>query len=154
MHGTIVEQGSDDHSGRSYKIQTTKVGFTITRTLSHVKDTPITAENYLRNKISKSNIPQATGKFGTLVNHFTKLCKHEQSREDETNRSVMVKGAPMSKPHLWQLLRNADQSGNSSVWQNDSKKDTHTHTHTHTEQINTTQEIVTTTRSGGTIRNP
>ena len=52
MHGTIIGHKSEEHDRRRYKIRVTKTGCTITRTKKHVKDTPISADDCLRNEMS------------------------------------------------------------------------------------------------------
>ena len=41
MHATTVGHGTNDHKGRSYKIQVMKIGCIITRMKRHVRATPI-----------------------------------------------------------------------------------------------------------------
>ena len=55
MYGTAEGCGADENSGKCYEIRVTKMGYTITRTKRHIKTTPITAEDYLRNDVSKTN---------------------------------------------------------------------------------------------------
>ena len=49
----VVDKGDDNHHNRSYKIQVTKTGRTIKCNRQHIKPTPITAENFLCNQLSK-----------------------------------------------------------------------------------------------------
>ena len=55
MQETEVWYASDDHHGRSYKIQVTEMSHITTRTRRHVKITQITAEEHLRNEVSKED---------------------------------------------------------------------------------------------------
>ena len=54
---------------------------TVTRFRRHVKSTPITAEDSLRNEMSKTNLPETIGKFNELLHHFA-----EQNDDIESNR--------------------------------------------------------------------
>ena len=49
-HGTVVGIGNHNHNNRSYIIRFTKTGCIITRNSKHIKTTPITAEQYLRDQ--------------------------------------------------------------------------------------------------------
>ena len=85
MPRAITGHRSDYHSGRSYKIRVIKMGHMITRTERHVKTKPITVEDFIRNEMSKNNQLQMVDKFDELVDHSTKLYKHKESNEHETN---------------------------------------------------------------------
>ena len=52
-HGTVVDKGNHNHHNRSYKLQVTKTGRIITCNRQHIKPTPITAESFLHNQVSK-----------------------------------------------------------------------------------------------------
>ena len=52
-HGAVVDKGDYNHHNRSYKIQVTKTGRIITHNRQHIRPTPITAENFLHNQLSK-----------------------------------------------------------------------------------------------------
>ena len=51
-HGTIVGAGSHNHSNGSYTITITRIGHIVTRNSKHIKTTPITAEQYLRDQLT------------------------------------------------------------------------------------------------------
>ena len=52
-NGTVVEKDDPNHNDRSYKIHVTKNGWLINRNSKYVKVTLITAEQYLRDQLSK-----------------------------------------------------------------------------------------------------
>ena len=52
-HGTVVGRGDHNHNNRSYTLQVTKAGHIITRNSKHMKSTPITAEQYLRDQLTQ-----------------------------------------------------------------------------------------------------
>ena len=54
MHRTVTGHKSEDHNGRSYKITVTKIRFKTGRPKGHVKAAQISAEHYLRNRMSKT----------------------------------------------------------------------------------------------------
>ena len=54
----------------------TKMGSMITRTKRHVKTTPVTTEEYLRNEVSKKNISQGADRSDKPVDQYTKLYEH------------------------------------------------------------------------------
>ena len=49
-HGTVVGRGDHNHNNRSYTIRVTKTGCIITRNSKHIKTTPITTEQYIRDQ--------------------------------------------------------------------------------------------------------
>ena len=53
MHATVVDHGAKDHNNRSYKVCMTKIDCIITRTGCHIKQTPISTEQYLQGKLNK-----------------------------------------------------------------------------------------------------
>ena len=55
-----------------------------------MKPTPISAEDYLRNVMSKAYHPQKYEKFTKHVDHFAQLHKHEHSNVMETERKDMM----------------------------------------------------------------
>ena len=55
MHGTIADHGNNTHNGISYKIRIRKTGTTVTRIARHVKTTPISSEQYLRDTCQNDN---------------------------------------------------------------------------------------------------
>ena len=55
MHCTITECGNEDHNGMSYKYTSPRQGGQYPETPRHIKQTPITAEKYLRDQLSKHN---------------------------------------------------------------------------------------------------
>ena len=50
-HGTIVGTDNHSHINRSYTIRITRMGYIITSNSKHIKTTPITAEQYLRDQL-------------------------------------------------------------------------------------------------------
>ena len=72
MHGTIIGQGSKDHSGRCNKIRETKIRHIITRIKWYVKTTPISTEDYLRNEMVIANKHQTDDKLNENTDLFTK----------------------------------------------------------------------------------
>ena len=67
-HGTVVGRGDHKHNNRSYMICITKTGQIVTRNSKHVKATPITAEQYLLDQLSKSNVDI----MDDILKHFEK----------------------------------------------------------------------------------
>ena len=67
--------GSEDYDKKCYKIRETKTVCIITRTKWHVTDLPISAENYLRNKMVKVKKQQTDEKLSKLIDKFAKLHK-------------------------------------------------------------------------------
>ena len=55
MNGTIIEHDSGDYSDKSYRICITCTGKIVTRSTRYSKETPITAEQYLRDQVTKSS---------------------------------------------------------------------------------------------------
>ena len=53
MPGTLVEHGIKEYNKRSYKIFIIKTSHIITRTACHIKQKPISAEQYLLGEITK-----------------------------------------------------------------------------------------------------
>ena len=88
MHGTVAGHGTEVHNGRSFEIRVMKTKCTITRMKRHMK--AISAEDYLRNEMSKADQPQTYVKFKKLVDHFAKLHKHKDSNVMETHRKGMM----------------------------------------------------------------
>ena len=56
----------------------------------HVNATTISAEDYLRNEMLKAYQPQASDKFNEVIDHFTYLHRHEQSKVMETEGNDMT----------------------------------------------------------------
>ena len=65
--GTVVGHGSDNYMGRSYKLRMMKTGCIITRTKRHMRSTPVSAEVYPREEMSKANRPQADNKLNEFL---------------------------------------------------------------------------------------
>ena len=72
MHGTVVGRGDHNCNNRSYMISIPKTGRLITRNSSHVKATPITAEQYLEYQISKNNVDTVDEIQNTLISTHNK----------------------------------------------------------------------------------
>ena len=53
-YGTIIEHGMQDHGGRIYKIQITKMACSMMMMVWHVKLTPIIADQYFRDYVTKA----------------------------------------------------------------------------------------------------
>ena len=51
-HCTIVGAGYHNHNNRSCRIRVTKTGHMATRNSKHIKTSPITAEHYLRDRLT------------------------------------------------------------------------------------------------------
>ena len=94
-YGTIVDYGSDDYHGRSYKLRVTKMGHIITKTKRQIKTIPITAEEYLRNVVLEKTALQVEDKFDKLVDYYMKLYKGRKPRKPDTIDDTIV----MSIPH-------------------------------------------------------
>ena len=60
----------------------------------HVKTTPITAEDYLRNRVCKKSVLKTAYKFDELVDHYTKLYKHVTPKKPGTIGNLV-----MNTPH-------------------------------------------------------
>ena len=67
-HGTMVKYGSEEHSGRSFKIQVMKTRHNITKMKSHVKPTPVKAKKHIRNEMMKGSTLQVADRCKELVN--------------------------------------------------------------------------------------
>ena len=52
-HGTVVGRGNHKHNNKSYTIRVTKTGCIIARNSKHIKTTPTTAEQYLRDQLTQ-----------------------------------------------------------------------------------------------------
>ena len=52
-HGTTVGAWDHNHNNRSYRIRITRTGCIVTRNSQHIKTTPITAEQYLRDQLTQ-----------------------------------------------------------------------------------------------------
>ena len=52
IYGTVVGRGNHNHNNRSFTIRVTKTGFNTTGNSKHIKMTPITAEQYLRDQLT------------------------------------------------------------------------------------------------------
>ena len=50
-HGTVVGRGDHNHSNRSYTTRLTKMDHLINRNSKHIKTTPITAEQYIKDQL-------------------------------------------------------------------------------------------------------
>ena len=114
MHGTVVGHGTEDHNGRSYKIRVTRIRCT-THTKRHMKATPISPEDYLRNEMSKANGPQTDDKFNELVDHFAQLHKHKCSDIMEMERKDTRANANTIQPTRHTNLEHSEtirQKGN------------------------------------------
>ena len=79
LHVTIVGYGTEDQHGQRYKIRMTKTRCTIPRMKRLMKAIPISADDNLRNEMSKFGQPQTDDKFNKLVECFSQLHKHEHS---------------------------------------------------------------------------
>ena len=66
MHRMIIGYESGDHSGRSYRVQVTKMGHIIIMK-RHIKTIPVTAEAYLRKEVNKNNASQVASRLNKLV---------------------------------------------------------------------------------------
>ena len=53
IHGMIEGKGDQNHHGRSYHICITKSDRLVTQNRQHIKQTPISAEQYLWDKLHK-----------------------------------------------------------------------------------------------------
>ena len=51
-HGTVVGRGDHSHSNRSYMIRFSKTDQVVIRNSKHIKATPVTAKQYLRDQIN------------------------------------------------------------------------------------------------------
>ena len=73
-----------------------------------MRSTRIWAEDYLRNKMHKTNQPKIVDKFSEMVDHFTELYRHKQYKDNETNKSGSDKKHPASEQQVVQPPRNTD----------------------------------------------
>ena len=53
MHDIIIDEGNEEHNGRSYSIHIIKTGKMVSRKTRHIMHTPIKAEKYFRNQLTK-----------------------------------------------------------------------------------------------------
>ena len=63
-----------------------------------MKVTPISAESYIRNEMSKGSLPHTDNKFTELVGCFAQLHKCDISNEMETDRKDMVANTHTIQP--------------------------------------------------------
>ena len=54
----------------STEIRGTKMGCILMRTNTHMKANPISAEDYLRNEVLRTNIPQVADRFNKHADQF------------------------------------------------------------------------------------
>ena len=81
-HGTVVGGGDHNHNNRSYTIRITKTGHIITRNSKHIKTTPITAEQYLRDQFTchtKDSLNKILNETTTRVADVCTHCVWEQT---------------------------------------------------------------------------
>ena len=81
----------------------TKTGFTLARMESHVAVIPLSAEDYLKNEMSKANQTPTCNKCDQPVDQFTQLHKHKHSSAKEVQRKDTIADA-----HTKQQPRHAD----------------------------------------------
>ena len=79
-HGTVVNKGSHNHHSRTYKIQVTKTGRIITHNKQHIRPTPITAENFPCNQLSKHS---KTDPLDTILDHIQNIHPHLQPKHNK-----------------------------------------------------------------------
>ena len=76
-----------------------------TRTIRHIKATPISTEDYLRNEISKAIQPQTSDRFTKLVDQSMQLHKHEHSNQREAEKNDMMANTHINIPKAVQPPR-------------------------------------------------
>ena len=54
MHGVIIEGNTDDYQGQSNQVWVIKTGRIIMQNMKHIRHTPVTVRQYLRDQITKS----------------------------------------------------------------------------------------------------
>ena len=108
MHGTVVGYRSDDNHGRSYKKWVTKMGFLITRTRRHIRNTPITAEKHLRSKVSRKEASSWANRLDDHVQWHTKAYWHEEPKKFDTVNYSLYQRAELeseeSMQQTWGVL--------------------------------------------------
>ena len=90
MHGAIVGYRSDDHNGRSYKVQVTKIGHIKWWMKKHVKS-QITVEKYLGKKWQLTDSSNLT--------MYMRHCMEIRSPWDQNQRLGMMKVQAQMKVH-------------------------------------------------------
>ena len=86
-----------------------------------MKSTLIITEDYLRNEMSKIYQPHTMNRSNYMADHRTEVNKHEQYKDNKTNKSDRTKSTLASERQTQQLPRSTGYIGNSSLKQNDSK---------------------------------
>ena len=60
--------------------------------------TPISAEDCLRHKMSKANVPQTDNKYNELVDSFIQLCNHKHSNVVDAERKQTMASIHTMQP--------------------------------------------------------
>ena len=86
-HGMVVERGDHNHSNRPC-IKQIKSGWVVTRNNKHIKATPTTAKQYLRDQLSKNT-----------TNTVDEILKHFEKQTEELWQLIAI--SKDRKTHLW-----------------------------------------------------
>ena len=76
-HGTVVGRGGQNHNNRSHVIRISERGQIVTRNSKHIKATPITAEQYLRDQINENT----TDPLNEILKNYEKLTQENVSNK-------------------------------------------------------------------------
>ena len=77
--------------------------------------TPISAADYLWNRVSRANWPQVADRFNTPVDQFTQLHKHKHSHKMKTEGDDIVINTCTSIPHMTEHPRCTNVENTESV---------------------------------------
>ena len=81
------------------------MGHANTRTKRQMKATIISAEDYVRNDVSRVNQQQVTDRFNELVDQFTELYKDEHSNKRNGNEWYDSKHVNIIQPPMCMNLK-------------------------------------------------
>ena len=126
MYGTVVGHGSNNHHGRSYKIRVSKMSHIIIRTNRHVKNIPITVEEYMRNEVTKKDKILGANRFNKLINHYTKLYENETIEIPVTSNCGPIMNAPHVEPSPLPVAGRGKRDNKGETCHNSSIRE-HTH---------------------------
>ena len=68
---------SDDHHGGCYRISVSKISNIINRASKHIKMTPISVEEYLRNEVAEKDKILGANKLDETMDQYTRLYENE-----------------------------------------------------------------------------
>ena len=78
----MVGRGDHNHNNRFYTIKITKTGCIITRNKKHIKTTPITSEQFLRDQLTQ----HAEDPLDKILKQYESLSPHNVQNNDKDTR--------------------------------------------------------------------